>query len=175
MEEFISQSRFLNNENYQNFLFLFLQECENLNDIDKNPESICQIIYLCTEILIINQDRIGLVWKDFTNFVKLITNFENNGNSDYLINLNEKLKPIGQKFQKITIKNRNKRYFLMSFCKYCQLKLSLLFLHKSDELDMYDSLLQEVLKYLNDCSVELLFNIFQEIQEFLHSDLILDK
>ena len=173
MEELIGQSRYLNNENYQNFLFLFLQECENLNDIDKNPESISQIIYLCTEILIINQDRIGLVWKNFTSFLRILID---NANSPETINeLDENLKSVCEKLQKITIKNKNRRLFLNSFCRYCLFKLCLLFLHKSDELLLYDALLQEDLKYLNDCSVDLLSNIFQEIQEFLHSDLILDK
>ena len=174
MEEFIGQSRYLNNENYQNFLFLFLQECENLNDLDKNPESISQILFLCEEILIINQDRIGLVWKNFTNFLKFFINFQKE-ETDALSHLDEKLQKVCEKMQKIKIKHQNKKFFLTSFCKFCLLKLCLLFLHKSDELFMYDNLLIEALKYLNECSIELINDFFVEIQEFLHFDLILDK
>lgn len=175
MEEFIGQSRFLNNASYENLIILFLQECENLKDFDKKPESISQIIFLCTEILIINHDRINLVWKNFTIVLGVLINIEKNRNIEMMNNLDDKLKKVCEKVNNTKKKNQNKKLFLTTFCKYCLFKLCLLFLHISDDLFMYDILLQEALKCLNDCSVELLICIFQQIQEFLHSDFILEK
>lgn len=176
MEEFLSQSRYLNNDQYGSFLFLFLKECEDLKDLEKNQEFLSQIIYLCTEILIINQDRIESVWKEFTFFLKILINCENNNdNIETNEELNGNLKNFYENLQKIKIKKKNKKFFLTTFSKYCLLKLCFLFLHKSDSLFLFDNLLQEGLKFLGDCSSELLSDIFQEIQKFLHSDLIVDK
>lgn len=176
VEEILNQTRYYDEKKFLNLIYLILGEISNLSDFEKNIENLAQIIFFCIEIIVHNCDRNHLIWEQFSIFLNAI-------NSKYLvenakeeiIKLPQILQDIIKKFEGYNFKKKNKRSFLSSFSKYCQLKICLTFLHQSDTLKNYDLYLKYSISYLDDCSIVLLEQIFDEIYQFLHLDQILER
>lgn len=172
----MNQTRYYDEKKFINLIYLILGEISSLSDLEKNIENLAQIIFLCIDIIVHNSDRSHLIWEEFSIFLNAINSKHVTENAkEEIAKLPQILQDILKKFEGYIFKKKNKRFFLSSFSKYCQFKICLTFLHQSDILKNYDLYLKYSISYLDDCSIVLLEQIFDEIYQFLHLDQILES